>query len=89
MTEKLKLLSTEVFFEEPYVLPTNQQIMQMPVLLPLDAISYVEPKEKGNPHGGYTAYFKKGIFAGEGFRVKSINPVHLSKEQVETLNSTR
>lgn len=89
MTEKLKLLSTEVFFEEPYHLPTGQQIMQMPVLLPLDAISYVEPKERGNPHGGYTAYFKKSIFAGERFRIKSINPVHLTKEQVETLNPSR
>mgnify|MGYP007109773756 CR=1 FL=1 len=41
MADKLHFFSTEIFFERPFIQPTGQQLMQMTVLLPVDAISYV------------------------------------------------
>ncbi len=85
MTDKLQFFSTEVFFERPFIQPSGQQLTQMTVLLPMDAISYVIQKEKGNPHSGYEVHFKKTYFHTEPFTVKSINPVHLTADKVELI----
>jgi hypothetical protein len=85
MTEKLKLFSTEIFLERPFPLPNGIQVSQMSVLLPIKAISYVLPREKGNPHAGYEVHFSKNYFIGEQFQVKSINPVFLFSEKIELI----
>ncbi len=85
MADKLHFFSTEIFFERPFIQPTGQQLMQMTVLLPVDAISYVVQRERGNPHSGYDVHFKKTYFANEPFYVKSINPVHLSADKIELI----
>lgn len=85
MIDKLQFFSTEVFFERPFIQPSGQQLMQMTVLLPADAISYITPKEKGNPHTGYEAHFKREYFNDAPFRVKSINSVHLAADKIEVI----
>lgn len=60
---------------------------QAEVFLPLDSISHLEQREKGNPNSGYTAYLKKGHPLNPPFPVKSINTVYLTNEQVEVINA--
>ena len=85
MADKLQLFSTEIFFERPYVQPTGQRLMQMTVLLPLEAISYASQKEIGNPNSGYVLHFKRTYFNTEPFIVKSINPVYLAPDKFDLI----
>lgn len=85
MPNKLQFFSTEIFFERPFHLPSGQQIMQMTVLLPVEAISYLTLREQGNPNSAYNAHINKSYFINEQFQVKSINPVTLTKEQFDLL----
>jgi hypothetical protein len=85
MTEKLKLFSTEIFLDRPFPLPNGMQVSQLTVLLPIEAISYVLPREKGNPNAGYEVHFRKNYFTGEQFQVKSINSVYLPADKIELI----
>ena len=85
MADKLQFFSTEVFFERPFPQPSGQQLTQMTVLLPVEAISYVVQKEKGNLRSGYEVHFKKAYFNDEQFIVKSINSVYLAADKVELI----
>jgi hypothetical protein len=85
MADKLQFFSTEIFFEKPFYQPSGQQIMQMTVFLPIEAISYLTQREQGNPHSAYDGHVKKSYFMNEQFQVKSINPIVLSKEQFDLI----
>lgn len=85
MSEKLKVFKTEIFFEKPWIQPSMEQRMQMEIYLPVDAIAYIVSKERGNPNAGYEVHFRKSFVSEMPVPVKSINPVYLSKEQVELI----
>ena len=64
----------------------NSHGRQAEVLLPVEAISHLIQKEKGNPRSSYIVCFKKGYPTNPPFPVKSISTVLLLPEQVEVIN---
>lgn len=65
----------------------NSNGRQAELFLPLEAISHLVQKERGNINSGYIVHFKKGYPLNPPFPIKSINPVHLNTEQVQVLNA--
>jgi hypothetical protein len=88
MTDKLKVFSVVIFAKDDHRFSPQDphgQSRQMEIYLPVDAISHLTPRERGNPRSGYNIHIKKNYPLDVPFPIKSYNPGYLTAEQVEIL----
>ena len=93
MSDKLKFIRVIAFAADtvrfdPHTNPENST-RQREILLPVDAISHLTPKEPGNPRTTYQIHLKSNYPFGDLFQVKSFNTPSLSLEQVEVIAGSK
>lgn len=88
MSDKMKFFKIVIFATDDHRFGTGDihgASRQMEILLPIDAISHLTPREHGRPQSGYNIHIKKNYPLDAPFPIKSYNPGYLTAEQVEIL----